>query len=103
MQIAYFHPDIKDFFNTLEDKVSAKVSNTVQLLSMKEYHLSMPYSKKIEKDLYELRISSLQNIRVFYTFNKGQIVLLHAINKKTQKLELNDLKTARNRLALLHS
>ncbi|MCR4334239.1 MAG: type II toxin-antitoxin system RelE/ParE family toxin [Patescibacteria group bacterium] len=103
MKVFYFHPDIKLFFNSLEDMVSAKVSSTIKLLSIEEYHLSMPYSKKIEKNLYELRISSFQNIRIFYTFYEDQIVLLHAINKKTQKLKLKDLSTTRNRLKLLHS
>lgn len=103
MKVTYFHPDIKIFFDALEDRVGAKVDSAIQLLSVEEYHLSMPYSKKIERDLYELRISSIQNIRIFYTFFDKQIVLLHAINKKTQKLELNDLKTVRRRLWLLRS
>ncbi len=103
MLIKYFHNDIKQFIDSLEDKVSAKVNSVIELLSIEEYHLSMPFSKKIEKNLYELRIFSLQNIRVFYTFFENEIVLLHVINKKTEKLELNDLRTARQRLIHLHS
>lgn len=103
MRIKYYHKDIESFRNSLEKVVRAKVNATIKLLSIKEYHLSMPYSRRIERDLYELRISSLQNIRIFYTFYNDDIVLLFAINKKTQKLNNNDLNTARQRLYALHS
>ncbi len=103
MKIIYFHKDIKSFILSLENKIANKVINTIRLLSIEEYHLSMPFSKKLEKDLYELRILNTKNIRIFYTFYENQIVLLHIIDKKTQKLKLNDLKTARNRLSLLYS
>ncbi|MDO8575434.1 MAG: type II toxin-antitoxin system RelE/ParE family toxin [bacterium] len=102
MLITYFHKDIKSFLNSLEKAVKAKVDSMIIILSVEEYHLSMPYSKKIEKGIYELRILNLQNIRIFYTFYEGQIVLLYACNKKTQKLKLNYLNTVRKRLALLH-
>lgn len=103
MEILYFHHSIKDFIDSLEDQVGSKVNRTVEYLSIKEYHLSMPYSKKIERDIFELRIPSKQNIRIFYTFHENKIVLLHIIKKTTQKLELRDLKTARRRLGDLHS
>ena len=103
MNIVYFHKNIKSFILSLERKVSAKINSAIYLLSIKGYDLSMPYSKKIEKNLFELRISGLQNIRIFYTFYNNQIVLLHIINKQSQRLELNDLSTARKRLSVLHS
>lgn len=95
MKISFFHEDIKTFLDVLEDKMRAKVNATIKLLSM-------PYSRKVEKNLYELRISSIQNIRIFYTFHDNKIVLLHAIYKKTDKLPLHDLNTARHRLYSLH-
>ncbi len=103
MKISYFHPDIKTFLNSLQNEVRVKVYGVIELLAIREYHLTLPFSKKIEKDIYELRISSLQNIRIFYTFHNNQIVLLHIVNKKTQKLSLHDLSTARRRLSILQS
>ncbi len=103
MKIFYFHDNIKSFIISLEDNVSSKVYSAIEYLSIEEYHLSMPYSKKIEKDIFELRILSPQNIRVFYTFYKGSIVILHAIKKTTQKLEHHDLRTVRRRLRDLQS
>lgn len=102
MEIAYFHRDIPKFFNSLEKSVRARVIRLTELLSVETYHLGMPYSKKLEKNLYELRTQSIQHIRVFYTFYEGKIILLHAVHKKTRKLATRDLETARQRLRLLH-
>jgi len=103
MQIIYYHKDIKSFLDSLETSIRAKVNANIKLLSIEEYHLSMPYSKRVEKNLYELRISGIQNIRIFYTFYNNQIILLYAINKKTDKLPLHSLNSARQRLSGLHS
>jgi len=73
----------------------------IELLEIKEYHLRMPHSKKIERDIYELRILVNPSVRIFYTFHNGSIVLLHAIKKQRQKLAKKDTKTARARQKLL--
>ena len=103
MEITYFHPDIKSFISSFDGETASDVLDAIDFLSIKEYQLCMPYSKKIERDLYELRILGHHNIRVFYTFYEGRIILLHIIEKKTQKLKLQDLATARRRLRYLHS
>ncbi len=97
MEIAYFHKDIQKFFGTLETATAVKTVRLIELLSVKEYHLIMPYSKKIGENLYELRVVSAQNVRVFYTFYQKKIVLLSAVYKKTQKLEKHDIKLAEQR------
>lgn len=102
MEVNYCHPDIAEFLETLEKPIKARVDRTIELLVTRKYQLVMPYSKKLEKDLYELRIQGTQNIRVFYTFYKDKIVLLHAMTKKSQKLNQRNLETARRRLARLH-
>lgn len=102
MEIVYFHKDIKKFFDVLDKATALKTVRLVELLSVSEYHLTMPYSKKIGRGLYELRIVSTQNVRVFYTFYQGKIVLLSAIYKKTQKLEKNELAVAEHRRDSLH-
>ncbi len=98
MEITYSHKDIQKFFNTLDNPTALKTVRLVQLLSERDYHLTMPYSKKIGKNLYELRVMSTQNVRVFYTFHKEKIVLLHSVYKKTQKLEKRDVELAKRRL-----
>jgi phage-related protein len=92
------HKDIDKFINSLPKEERDKVDTAIEMLEMKEYRIEMPFSRKIEDDLYELRIKSSKNIRIFYTFYQDSIVLLHIISKKSQKLPLKDINTARNRL-----
>lgn len=102
MEIFYFHADVGKFLNSLEQGARAKVSRLIDALAIEGYRLSMPYSKKVDDNLYELRAQSVQNVRIFYSFYRGKIVLLHALFKKTQRLTRKDLEKARRRLAHLH-
>jgi phage-related protein len=102
MEVKYYHRDIERFLNSLDKTTRARVDRSIQLLSQRTYQLMMPDSKRLEKDLYELRIRSLESIRIFYTFFESQIILLYAIHKKSQELKLKDLSTARQRLNFLH-
>ncbi|MBN2094215.1 MAG: type II toxin-antitoxin system RelE/ParE family toxin [Candidatus Zambryskibacteria bacterium] len=95
------HKNIDKFIDSLSREERDKVDYAIEMLEIKEYKIEMPFSRKIEKDLYELRIKSSKNIRIFYTFHENKIALLHIIGKKSQKLVLKDLNTARNRLKWL--
>ena len=101
MNSFYAHSDIIKFLNSLSKEERDKVDWAIEMLEIKEYRIEMPFSRKIENGLYELRIKSSKNIRIFYTFHANKIALLHIIGKKTQKLALKDIKTARNRLRQL--
>ena len=71
------------------------------MLGTYSYLLGMPFSKKITRNLYELRILGSVHIRVFYTFHKDNIVLLHGFIKKTNKIPQKELLTAKNRIKSL--
>ena len=62
--------------------------------------IGMPVSRKVYKDLWEVR-SNLHNkiARVIFTVEGSTIVLLHGLIKKTQKLPQKDLEIAKRRLA----
>lgn len=102
MKINNVHEDIEEFIGNLESQTQSEVLRIIDLLGIEGYNIRMPYSKKIEKDLYELRIKSVQNIRVFYTFCNNGAYLLNVIIKQKQRLSEKDLKTARARLKWLH-
>ena len=102
MEIKFFHHDVKIFLDGLERGTHAKVIRLLEFLAANGQYLPMPHGKRLEKDLYELRVQSLQNVRIFYTFYQNQIFLLYAIVKKDQKLRKKDLEVARKRLSLLH-
>lgn len=63
-------------------------------------NLGMPFTRSLEKGLFELRIKSKEGIsRVFYcTAQKNKIVMLHGFIKKTQKLPKKELKLAIKRM-----
>lgn len=64
--------------------------------------LGMPLVRKMDADLWEVR-SRLQGrvARVLFTVVNGQMVLLHAYMKKSQRAPKADLETAKARKARL--
>ena len=70
--------------------------------------LSMPTSRplfSVVKGLHELRLKDASGIyRVFYYLKiKDAIYVVHAVQKKTQKIEKNTLETVRNRIKEISS
>jgi phage-related protein len=62
--------------------------------------LGMPLIRKLEPRLWEVRSRIGQGIaRDLFTVDDGVMVLLHGFVKKSPKTPLEDLRTARQRLA----
>lgn len=89
---------IESFIVKQEQPTKAKITRMILILKQYGPNLGMPYSKKIDKDLWELRISGKEAIRVFYTVRKNEIILLHIFKKKTEKIPQKELKLAKQRL-----
>lgn len=77
----------------------AKTRQGIEKLRYSNYHRE-PLSKYLEPGLWELRVKSGTDIlRIIYTFQKGQVViLLHMFVKKDQKTPRGELEVARKRL-----
>jgi len=88
---------VKEFIKTFDDSTISKTSNEFDLLEAHGPFLGMPHSKKITKDLYELRIRGRQEVRILYGFVKKNIYLLHIFVKKTEKTPSKEIKTAEQR------
>lgn len=64
--------------------------------------LGMPLIRKIEPGLWEVRTRLQDRIaRVIFTVEGDKMVLLHGLIKKSEKLPLQDLQLARQRLQSL--
>lgn len=64
--------------------------------------LGMPLIRKLERGLWEVRITFEGGIaRVLFTVQGNRMVLLHGFIKKSQKAPRNELDTARQRLRQL--
>lgn len=61
----------------------------------------MPHCKKLTSDIFELRIRGKEEVRILYSTRKGDIYLLHAFKKKSQKTPAKEIKIAEQRMALL--
>lgn len=93
---------ITDFIDSFSNKIVLKIKSEIRLLQ--EYGLSLLSTSKIKKisgfsNLYELRIKTDVQIRLFFGFVSPNIFLIvHGFIKKSQKTPVSDIKTAFNRL-----
>ena len=86
---------IEEWLDSLTSEQLKSVSKEIILLSKCGNKLRLPHSKSLDEGLFELREMRF-GFRVYYTFNKGRIIiLLCGGDKKTQN---RDIKTARTRI-----
>jgi phage-related protein len=90
---------VKEFIYSLDEATFAKILRNIELLEKFGRMLKMPHCKKINKELYELRVRGRQEIRIFYAFIQEKIFLLHGFIKKSDKIPLKDIELAMRRLA----
>lgn len=94
----FFNRKTANFIENLEKPVIAKTLRTLDLLEKYGNKLGMPYSKKIDTDIFELRVRGKIDIRIIYCFYKNIIILLHAFVKKSQKIPHAEIVLAKKRL-----
>jgi phage-related protein len=91
---------IVEFLNSLPVKHRAKAIRTIDLLAEFGRDLKAPYTKHLEKELWELRVKHGSDIsRIFYFAEiGGSFVLLHGFVKKSQKTPKKELERAQRYL-----
>ena len=91
---------IVDFIDSFSNKIVIKIRSDIRLL--KEYGLSLLATskvKKIKKNLYELRIKSSVQIRLFFVFiNPDIFLIVHGFVKKTNKTPEKEIDLAIGRI-----
>lgn len=81
-----------------ERKVIGEDIKTVQI----GWPLGMPLVRKMEADLWEIRVTLPRKIaRILFTLKDNKMVLLHGFIKKSQTTPKDDLHTAIKRLKQL--
>lgn len=85
-----------DFIKSITDDEARKVFYVIDMLKTQE-RISEKFVKSIEDGIYELRAEYNSNIfRVFFIFDKGNIVLLmNGFQKKTQKTPRKEIELAK--------
>lgn len=103
MYEVYFYdlPDgskpVKDFMDTLDAKMFAKVVKTINMLKQIGPAMRLPYSEHFDDGIFEIRAKQGTNItRVLYFFFVGKkIILTNGFVKKTQKTPKKELDLAK--------
>lgn len=99
--IFYNKPDgtepVKDFLDSLNVKMRAKMLRTILLLAENGSYLREPHSKLLQEGIFELRAKVGSDItRVLYFFYDGQkIILTNGFIKKSQKTPQAEIKRAK--------
>ena len=88
---------VKDFLDSLNVKMRAKLLMEIKLLEEKGTLLREPYSKPLGDGIFELRAKVGTDIsRVLYFFYyEGRIILTNGFTKKTQKTPPREIKIAK--------
>lgn len=91
---------IDHFLDGLGKKSRAKIAAHLSLLEEEGPNLKRPYADVVRGKIRELRIHyGSSHYRILYFFQvRDQIVLVHALSKKTQQLREKDIKLAERRM-----
>ena len=98
MEIDFFDDSIEKFIQSLEKSTIAKVLRSIDLLAEFGHSLGLPHTKKIAPNLFELRIRSAQEVRIFFTIKDNRAILLHGFIKKSMKIPRREIAAAQARL-----
>lgn len=90
---------VKDWLKTFSQNDKKAIGADIRTVQI-GWPLGMPLVRKMDSDLWEIRINVSMGIaRIFLTFDSNkQILLLHGIVKKSQKTPKQDLALAKDRL-----
>ena|SRR3990172_7291303 len=92
---------IEEFINRQQASTKAKIIHNIRLLKQYGNLLGMPRSKRLDKNLFELRIRGKQELRIFYCFKERDVLFLHIFKKQTQKTPQKELQIAYHRMKIM--
>jgi len=75
-----------------------RIGEDIKLVQFR-WPLGLPLVRKMEADLWEIRtnLSGGNIARVFFTVRNARMMLVHGLNKKSQKTPRQELELARTR------
>ena len=94
---------VRKFIAKQPVEVQAEYLNIIDRLEQDGY-LVVPYARKLETDLFEIRIRRGRQIRVLYYYHRKDLIFgVHAFVKKTQKTPQQDIKQAKRVIKLIRN
>ena len=109
LRVVFFRTDsddepVRKWLMELNQEDRKTIGEDIKLVQFR-WPLGMPLVRKMEADLWEVRIHLTRGrqARVLFTIQEGEMVLLHGFLKKSQKTPERELQTARTRKNLWRS
>ncbi len=96
-----FHTAVTRFIVTTPHFTQARILRELELLEQYGRSLPMPHSKKVTKQLFELRVRGKQHVRLLYCFIEQRILVIHGFIKKSNAIPVKEIRTATQRMQLL--
>ena len=89
---------VRDFLKSLSQDDKKSIGADIMCIEM-TWPVGYPKVRKLDTDLWEVRsdISDNRISRVFFTIINKQMILLHAIIKKSQKTPQEDIELSKSR------
>jgi phage-related protein len=103
LTVAFYQTDsgdepVRKWLQELEKEDKKAIGEEIKTVQF-GWPIGMPVVRKLEKGLWEVRVSLANRIaRILFTINGDTMVLLHGFIKKSRKTPANDLKLAKQRL-----
>lgn len=103
LEVRFFKTDggtepVRDWLRELPAVERKRIGEEIKTVQY-GWPLGMPLVRKMEKDLWEVRVHLHTRIaRVLFTVQDGLIVLLHGFIKKSQATPKSDLQLAKSRM-----
>ena len=91
------HPAVQKFIVELPTELQNKVAKQLMFLEKFGRLLPPPDSKKISKNLLELRVAGRVQVRLLYGFVDDMAIVVHGFVKKSQKIPRRDIELAHRR------
>jgi phage-related protein len=90
---------VRELLKDFEEKDRKKIGQDIRTVQF-GWPIGMPLVRPLAKGLHELRttLPTGVELRVFFAIGKQQMVLLHAVVKKSKSTPKQDIELARKRL-----
>lgn len=101
--VEYYEKDdgtfpVEEFILEQDSKVQAKIFSILEILEEKGPALREPYSKQLDKGIFEIRVRQGDTYRILYFFVTGKrAILTNGFVKKTQKTPKKEIELAKDR------
>lgn len=97
MEVLIFHSEILKYISKSSRQSQTRIRGYIELLKRYGHELRMPFSKQVDRNLFELRLKGENETRIMYCFHDNKVFLLHIFAKKSKKTPIKDLETAQKR------